>query len=209
MKKCNLIPYSSEYNQSRLFRTVLNFANSKIDTDLTSTGIDVKSIRDLAIYIYNYSLTSNLKDSGVALYEDTGEPTLDSVLAALIGDKQTPIKAKSLFTYMLDVMNTKVSNKYNPTITYDGTFTSSDISYSNLVLGELYLQIQADLSVNKAKTEFGLKRQILERLLKTINENRVVPDLFRDEYVKSYLTNIVRQDSIIWKSFISYLNNMV
>lgn len=207
MKKCNLIPYSSEYNQSRLFRTVLNFANSKIDTDLTSTGIDVKSIRDLAIYIYNYSLTANLKDSGVALYEDTGEPTLDSVLAALIGDKQTPIKAKSLFTYMLDIMNTKVSNKYNPTITYDGTFTSSDISYSNLVLSELYLQIQADLSVNKAKTEFGLKRQILERLLKTINENRVVPDLFRDKYVKSYLTNIVRQDSIIWKSFISYLNN--
>lgn len=208
MTNCNVIPSVGNSNlPSRVFQGVLGFKNIINENDLKDIGLGINNIRDLATYIFSKSTNEDLINSGVELYEDTQEVKLENVIKYIIKDSSLSEKSLKVFNKMIEVFNTPLKSFYDGTIKYDMEFTNSDISYSNLVLAQCYLELQDNFNNSKIKTQLSLKAAIINQLNKNISKYNEVKDPYKEKFIESYLFNILKKNSVVWKSFLKYLKN--
>lgn len=207
MNYCNIIPTIGESNTpSHVFTSVLNLGNIISTEDILSMNIKAKSIRDLATLIFKYSQSANIINKGFPTYEDTGEVKLEYTLKYIIDNPNiSNSSAKRIYQKMLDYLKVDIETLYNPTIKYNGTFSRTDLNYSNAVLVQIYNELIEEIPNLRTKSQITLKKLILNRLLEKMSPYRANDNTW-EQFVNDYFEDVLKVDSIIWNEFITYLS---
>lgn len=87
---------------------------------------------------------------------------------------------------MLDYLKVDIETLYNPTIKYNGTFSRTDLNYSNAVLVQIYNELIEEIPNLRTKSQITLKKLILNRLLEKMAPYRANDNTW-EQFVNDYL----------------------
>lgn len=211
--KCSMVPIVGENGlESKVFNTVLNFKNTIGKETIANMSLEgVKSIRDLAIYVFGISKSLAESNSSMIANDGTGEIPVSSVLLYLASNEGISENARKTFRNMFEELSKEVSTEYNDVIEYNGKYTPSQQNYFNLVLGRAYLQVLSKYRANPNKTTLSLKREIVNQLRQNIIDEKLkqggIADPIKDLAVDNFFIEIFNSNSGLWSSFLTYLNN--